>query len=184
VTTPGRIGGRTVFDGRVFRLDVDRVRYPDGSEGDLDVVRHPGASAIVPFLSDPRGDDPQLLLLKQYRYAANDVLYEIPAGRLHPGEDPAQAAAREVREETGCTAAHLAHLFTVFTTPGFTDELLHVYLATGLAQATTEGRDPDEFIEVETVTLSQALAMVRDGTIRDMKTVAALLYVAGFVAGR
>lgn len=179
-----RLGSTTHFRGRVFRLDTDTVRFPDGSTGELDVIRHPGASAIVPFLSDPRGDDPQLLLLRQFRWAANDVLYEIPAGRLNPGESPAEAAAREVREETGCAAGRLEHLFTMYTTPGFTDETIHCYLATDLVTATTEGRDADEFIEVETVTLSKALGMVRDGTIRDAKTALALLYVAGYVAGR
>jgi ADP-ribose pyrophosphatase len=179
-----RIGGRTVHTGRVFRLDEDHVRFPDGSTGTLDIVRHPGAAAIVPFLSDPAGDDPQLLLLRQFRWAANDVLYEIPAGRLNPGETPADAAAREVREETGCAAGRLEHLFTMYTTPGFTDETIHLYLATDLREATTEGRDEDEFIEVETVPMSRALAMVKDGTIRDAKTALALLWVAGFVAGR
>ncbi|MCU0622688.1 MAG: NUDIX hydrolase, partial [Gemmatimonadaceae bacterium] len=136
-----RLGGVTRFAGRVFRLDTDDVRFPDGSTGQLDIIRHPGASAIVPFLSDPRGDDPQVLLLRQFRWAANDVLYEIPAGRLNPGESPAEAAGREVREETGCAAGHLEHLFTMYTTPGFTDETIHCYLATDLVPATTEGRD-------------------------------------------
>lgn len=179
-----RVGGRTIHTGRVFRLDEDHVRFPDGSTGTLDIIRHPGAAAIVPFLSDPAGEDPQVLLLRQFRWAANDVLYEIPAGRLNPGEAPAEAAAREVREETGCAAGRLEHLFTMYTTPGFTDETIHLYLATDLRAASTEGRDADEFIEVETVSLSRALAMVRDGTIRDAKTALALLYVAGYVAGR
>src|SRR2546423_8307364 len=101
---PGKISSRRIHTGKIITLDSDTVRFPDGSVGEMDVVRHPGASAIVPFVSDPRGDDPQLLLLRQYRYAAEQYLYEIPAGRLDPGEDPAQCAARELREETGCTA--------------------------------------------------------------------------------
>lgn len=179
-----KLSSTTRFAGPVFRLDTDEVRFPNGSTGTLDIIRHPGASAIVPFLSDPAGDDPQVLLLRQFRWAANDVLYEVPAGRLNPGESPADAAAREVREETGCAAGTLTHLFTMYTTPGFTDETIHLFLATDLTTATTDGRDADEFIETEAMPLSRALEMVRDGTIRDAKTALALLYVAGFVAGR
>ena len=129
---PGRVSSRRVYDGRIIDLDVDEVRFPDGSIGELEMIRHPGASAIVPFLTDPRADDPQILLIRQYRYAADGFLYEIPAGRLDDGESPAACAHRELREETGCTAAHVEHLFTMYTTPGFTDERIHLYLATGL----------------------------------------------------
>ena len=83
-----QIGTKRVHTGKVLNLDIDRVRFPDGSEGELEIIRHPGASAVVPFLSDPRGEDPQILLLRQYRYAANGYLYEIPAGRLDEGEAP------------------------------------------------------------------------------------------------
>src|SRR5215208_3057917 len=93
------ISSQRAYQGRVISIDVDRVRFPDGSEGELEMVRHPGASAIVPFLSDPAGPDPQILLLHQYRYAADGYLYEIPAGRLDPGETPADCAARELKEE-------------------------------------------------------------------------------------
>ena len=86
-------------DRRDLNLDIDRVRFPDGSEGELEIIRHPGASAVVPFLSDPRGEDPQILLLRQYRYAADGYLYEIPAGRLDDGETPEACAARELKEE-------------------------------------------------------------------------------------
>ena len=98
---PGKISSRRVYAGRVINLDVDTVRFPGGSTGELEMIRHSGASAVVPFLSDPEGDDPQILLIKQYRYAANGYLYEIPAGRLESGEDPAACAERELREETG-----------------------------------------------------------------------------------
>ncbi len=178
------IRSHRVYSGRIISVDVDQVRFPDGSVGELEMVRHPGASAIVPFLSDPAGDDPQVLLLRQYRWAAEQVIYEIPAGRLNPGEAPDACAIRELREETGCLAAHVQHLFTMFTTPGFTDEKIHLFLATDLTAATTEGRDEDEFITTEAVPMSRALAMVRDGTIQDAKTALALLYVAGFIAGR
>ena len=181
--TPGRIATRRAYTGRVISLDVDTVRFPDGSTGQLEIVRHPGASAIVPFLSDPGGADPQLLLLKQYRYAADTTLYEVPAGRLDAGETPLACAHRELLEETGCRAERMEHLFTMFTTPGFTDEKIHLFLATGLIAGEAK-REPDEFIEVERVPLSKALSMIKDGVIQDAKTALAIFFAAGFRAGR
>ena len=105
---PGRVQSRRAYTGKIVSLDVDTVRFPDGSIGELEMIRHPGASAVVPFLSDPRSEDPQVLLIRQYRYAANGYLFEIPAGRLNPGEDPLDCAARELKEETGCTAEKLS----------------------------------------------------------------------------
>jgi len=119
---PGRVDSRRVYTGKVISLDVDRVRFPDGSIGELEMIRHPGASAVVPFLSDPRGADPQVLMIRQYRYATDGYLFEIPAGRLDPDEDPRDCALRELKEETGCSATQVDHLFTMYTTPGFTDE--------------------------------------------------------------
>ena len=107
-----QVNTRRVYTGRIINLDVDTVRFPDGSIGELEMVRHPGASAIVPFLSDPMGEDPQILLLRQYRYAADGYLYEVPAGRLEPGEPPLDCARRELREETGCTAERIDPLMT------------------------------------------------------------------------
>jgi ADP-ribose pyrophosphatase len=182
-TEPGKISSTRLHAGKVIALDRDTVRFPDGSTGELDIVRHPGASAIVPFLSDPRGDDPQLLLLKQYRYAAEQYLYEIPAGRLDHGEDPRDCASRELREETGCTAGSIEFLFTMFTTPGFTDERIHVFLASDLVRGEA-AREADEFITVETVSLSRALELIRTGEIKDAKTALSILYAAGFRAGR
>ena len=180
--TGARIGSRRLHTGRIINVDLDEVRFPNGSIGELEIVRHPGAAAVVPFLSDPFGDDPQILLLRQYRYAAEDYLYEIPAGRLDPGEDPADCARRELREETGCTAERVEHLLTFYTTPGFTDEKIHLFMATGLTQGQS-GRESDEFIEVQTFPLSRALSMVGSGDIRDGKTALSLLYTAGFRIG-
>jgi ADP-ribose pyrophosphatase len=179
----GKIGSRRLHTGRIINLDMDEVRFPNGSVGELEMVRHPGAAAVVPFLSDPHGEDPQILLLKQYRYAAEDYLYEIPAGRLDPGEAPADCARRELREETGCTAERVEHLLTFYTTPGFTDEKIHLFMATGLSQGES-GREADEFIEVQTFLLSRALTMVGSGEITDGKTALGLLYTAGFRIGQ
>lgn len=178
-----KISTRRVYTGRVLNLDIDTVRFPNGSTGELEMIRHSGAAAVIPFLSDPMADDPQILLLKQYRYAAEGTLYEVPAGRLEPGEDPKHCAIRELAEETGCTAQHVEFLYTMYTTPGFTDEKIHIFMAMGLSKGDTQ-HEADEFITVETLTLSRALELVRDGTIKDGKTAVSILYAAGFKAGR
>jgi ADP-ribose pyrophosphatase len=180
--SPGKRSGRRVYTGRVLNLDVDVVEFPDGTTGELEIFRHPGASAVIPFLNDPRGEDPQILLIKQYRYAADDYLYEIPAGRLDPGEEPVACAHRELREETGCTAASMQHLYTIYTTPGFTDEKIHIFLASELTQGDA-AREADEFLTVEPVKLSRALELVKSGELRDAKSAIAILYAAGFVSG-
>lgn len=182
-TKPGQIRSERIYTGRIINLDRDTVRFPDGSVGELEMVRHPGASAVVPFVSEPSGDDPQILLLRQYRYAAEEFLYEVPAGRLDPGEAPATCATRELKEETGCTARSMEFLFTMFTTPGFTDERIHVFMASGLEQGEA-ARESDEFMTVETVPLSAALRFVQEGRIKDGKTALAILFAAGFRAGR
>jgi ADP-ribose pyrophosphatase len=180
---PGRVDSKRVYTGRVISLDVDTVRFPDGSVAELEMVRHPGASAIVPFLSDPSGDDPQVLLIRQYRYAAEGYLYEIPAGRLDKGESPEQCATRELKEETGCTADQIQYLSTVYTTPGFTDEKIHLFLAKGLSSGETS-HEADEFLELEPMLLSRALEMIESGAIQDAKSALGLLFAAGFRAGR
>jgi len=180
---PGKISGRRSYTGRIIAVDTDTVRFPNGSTGELDMIRHPGASAVVPFLSEPSGDDPQLLLIKQYRYAAEQYLYEVPAGRLEPGEDPRDCAIRELREEAGCTARSIEFLTTIYTTPGFTDERIHLYLATGLERGET-AHEADEFMTVETMALSQALRLIEEGSISDGKTVVAILFAAGYRAKR
>lgn len=171
---------RRVYTGRVLNLDIDTVRFPDGSSGELEIIRHPGAAAVVPVLSDPKGPDPVLLMLRQFRYAAGGPLWEIPAGRLDHDETPEECARRELREEAGVEAGRLARLTTIWTTPGFTDEAIHLFWASDLKR-TEHAREPDEFIEVVPTPLSEVLKGIRDGEIRDGKTVAAILYMAGFV---
>jgi len=171
-----------MYTGKIIKLDQDCVQYPDGSEAQVEIVRHPGASAVVPFLTDPDGEDPQILLLRQYRYAAGGYLYEIPAGRLDPGEAPAACAARELKEETGCTAEHIEPLFTMLTTPGFTDERIHLFMATNLTHG-APAREADEFVDIVVMRLSEALELVQRGEIPDGKTALGLLYTAGFKTG-
>ena len=174
----GKVGGERVYTGRIISVDLDTVRFPDGSTGALEMIRHPGASAVVPLLGDLDGD-PEVLLIRQYRYAAESYLYEVPAGRLDPGEAPAACAHRGLREETGYTASRVEHLFTMYTTPGFTDEKIHLFLATGLTPGES-AREADEFMELVPTRLSAALAMIERGEIQDAKTALALLYAAGF----
>jgi len=179
----GTISSRRIYDGRVIAMDEDVVLFPDGTTGTMAIVRHPGASAVVPFLSDPLGNDPTILLIRQYRHAAGGFLIEVPAGRLDKGETPEVCARRELREETGCEAGALAHLTTVATTPGFSDERIHLFMATDLTGGDAS-READEFIESMTLPLSGALALIKQGEICDAKTVIALLFVAGFGTAR
>lgn len=180
---PGhQVDRREVYTGKIFRLDKDTARFPDGSESEFDIVRHPGAAAVVPFLSDPEGEEPQVLLLRQFRYAADGYIYEIPAGRLDAGEAPIACAARELKEETGCSADRIEPLFTMFTTPGFTDETIHIFMATGLTHGQS-AREPDEFAEVVIMRLAEALELIQQGAIPDGKTALALLFAAGFRTG-
>jgi ADP-ribose pyrophosphatase len=178
-----KLGSRRIYTGKVLNLDIDQVRFPNGSTGELEIIRHSGASAVLPFLSDPASDDPQILLIKQYRYAAEDFLYEVPAGRLDPNESPADCARRELLEETGCSAAAMEPLYTFYTTPGFIDERIHGFIATGLTRGESN-READEFMTLETMTLSQALGLIQKGEIRDAKTALLILYSAGYRAGR
>lgn len=179
MTDSSQLGSRRVYSGRVVNLDIDTVRFPDGSVGELEMIRHVGASAVVPFLSDPWGDDPQILLLRQYRYAAEAFIYEIPAGRLDEGESPEACARRELLEETGCRARQVDFLFSTYTTPGFTDECIHLFMAWDLTAGDAH-RERDEFISTETLRLSDALLRVSRGEIPDAKTALGLMYVAGF----
>jgi len=165
--------------GKVVNLDLDTVRFPDGSTGQLEMVRHPGASAVVPLLDEPRSPDPRVLLIRQFRHAADDFIWEIPAGRLDPGETPATCAQRELEEETGMSADVLSRLTTIFTTPGFTDEKIHLFLAQNLKQG-KHRREKDEFMEVQTRKWSEVMAMIRNGEIRDGKTLVGLMFVESF----
>lgn len=178
-----KLTSRRIYTGRVVRLDVDTVRFPDSTTGELELVRHPGAAAVVPCLSDPRGEDPVILLIRQYRYATGGAIWEIPAGTLNPGEAPEACARRELLEETGMSAARIERLTSIWTTPGFTDEEIHLYMATELTTQ-APSREGDEFIELAPQPLSQVLTRIREGEIRDGKTIGAILFMAGFVLGR
>lgn len=181
---PGRLDRRPVYSGRIVELNLDTVRFPDGSVGELELIRHRGASAVLPLLSAPEDRDPEILLVRQYRYAAGGYVYEVPAGMPdREGEPWEECARREMEEETGYRAGKLRPLTRIFTTPGFTDEVIHLFLAWELEEG--ESRlDHDEFMEVVRVPFSRALEWVREGIIQDCKSLATLLYAAQFVVGR
>lgn len=170
-----------MYEGRIVRLSLDTVRFPDGSTGVFEMIRHRGASAVLPFvgaLSDP---DPEVLLIRQYRYAAGGFIYEVPAGILDDADEDWDACARrELEEETGMRAGEMIPLTRILTTPGFTDEVIHLFVATGLVPGETS-RDADEFIELVRLPFSRAMEMVREGDIVDGKSVAAILYAAAFI---
>ena len=168
-----------IHSGRVVNLDIDTVRFPDNSTGKLEIFRHPGASAVVPLLDEARSADPRVILIRQFRHAADGFIWEIPAGRLDPGETPSTCAHRELEEEIGMTADVLSRLTTIFTTPGFTDERIHIFLASGLKPG-KQRREADEFMEVQTKRWSEVMSLIRSGEIKDAKTIVALLYVECF----
>jgi ADP-ribose pyrophosphatase len=175
-TRSATVSSHRIYSGRVLNLDVDRVRFPDDSEGQLELIRHSGAAAVIPFLDEPNDSDATILLIRQYRYAADRFLYEIPAGRLEPGEEPIACARRELREEAGCEAASFTSLGGFFTTPGFIDEFIHVFMATGLTRGEPKP-ESDEFIHSESHTLLEGLRMIDRGEIVDGKTIIALFMV-------
>lgn len=159
---------KNIYKGKVVVLNVDRVTLPNGATVDLEVIRHPGAAAIVPMK-----DDETVILIRQFRHAVGGFIYEIPAGKLNPGEDPRDCAARELEEEIGYRASSFELLTSIFTAPGFADEVIHIYKGTGL----TKGRqklDHDEVLNVVELPIEKAIAQIRDGTIRDGKTIVGL----------
>jgi ADP-ribose diphosphatase len=167
------------YKGRIINLDVDTVDFPDGSTGQLEMIRHPGAAAVVPLLDDPASPDPRVVLLRQFRHAAESFIWEIPAGRLDPGETPEQCAHRELAEETGMRASRLTPLTTFYTTPGFTDERIHLFLASGIEQGAPR-READEFMEVHPKPWSDVIKMIESGAIQDGKTLVALMFAGKF----
>lgn len=160
-----------VYDGRIVHLELLDVTLPNGETAKRELVRHPGAVAIVPLL----GED--VLLVRQFRIAASQTMLEIPAGTLNPGEAPLICAERELQEETGYKPGVLEPLGGIFAAPGYTTEFIHLYLARDLSESRL-AMDEDEFIEVVRVPLREALEMLNTGEIKDGKSAAALLLAA------
>lgn len=166
-----------VFSGRLVKLRVDKVRLPDGRETTREVVVHRGAVAVVPMTESGK-----VVMVRQYRQAAGEVLLEIPAGTLEPGESPAECAHREVQEEIGYRSDDLILMFRSYLAPGYSTEMLHTFLARGLTKVTAE-RDPDEFIEVVEAPIDEALRFIETGEIKDAKTICGILMALRHGAG-
>jgi ADP-ribose pyrophosphatase len=159
---------RSLHRGRVFELRRENITLANGHTTDIDVIRHPGAAAILPV--DAAG---RIYLLRQFRYAVGQDIWEIPAGTLEKGESPQECARRELIEETGVAASRWDRLGTITPLPGYSDEVIHLFLARDLTPAQAP-RDPDEMIAVSTLALDQAVAMIHAGEIRDAKTIAGI----------
>ena len=173
------ISSRTVYRGPVFWVTTDEVQEPGGIRARRDVVHHTGSVVILAV--DESRSTPHVLLERQYRHAANDYLWEIPAGRIDKGELPLPAAKRELLEETGYTASHWRRIFTFYASPGFVAETMSVYLATGLRAGKAQP-EADEVIQQRMVPLPTAVKMVLKGTIRDAKTISSVLWLDHQVA--
>jgi len=158
-----------LYRGRIFDVFVEKVALPNGVVTDREVVRHPGAAAMVPFLSDG-----EVVLIKQYRHAVDRVLWEIPAGTLEKGESPLDCAGRELVEEIGYEASAFEKLTELLPAPGYTDECIHIFVATGLRPA-QQNLDDDEVLEIQPTSFDRAIEMIADGAIQDAKTIVGLM---------
>lgn len=168
------VSSRTVYRGPVFWVTTDQVEEPGGVRVRRDVIRHSGS--VVVLAVDDSGATPRVLLERQYRHAATDYLWELPAGRIDPGEQELTAARRELLEETGYTAAHWRRILKFYASPGFVAETMSVFLATGLRTGEAQPEE-DEVIYKRMVLLPAAVRMVISGTIRDAKTIASVLWL-------
>jgi ADP-ribose pyrophosphatase len=164
------ISSQTIFEGKLVRLLVDQVRLPNGKTAKREIVKHPGAVAVLAITAEDK-----LVLVRQFRKPLEKTILEIPAGKLEPEEDPVDCAARELEEETGYKAEKLEHIVSFYTSPGFADEYLHLYEATGLKEGEVHP-DQDEFVERVELTLDECFDRIKTGEISDAKTVMAVYY--------
>ncbi|REJ26977.1 MAG: ADP-ribose pyrophosphatase [Caldibacillus debilis] len=162
---------KTIFEGRVITVHLDEVSLPDGKTSTREIVEHPGAVAVIAFT-----DEGKMVMVRQYRKPLNRALVEIPAGKIDRGEQLEACARRELEEETGYVCAKLTHLVSFYTSPGFCDEILHIYLAEGLTKAEGRHLDEDEFLDLLEVTFEEAENLVKKGEIMDAKTIYAWQY--------
>jgi len=162
-----KLSGKTVYDGKILKLEEDTVELPDGTQAKRECVRHSGGAAILCIV------DGKVLLVKQFRYLYGKEIYEIPAGKLERGEDPMLAASRELKEETGVTAT-LSPYLTIYPTPGYTDEVIHVFFAENCKLNGEQSLDDGEFLSVCFKPIEDVLEMIESGEICDGKTVAAI----------
>jgi ADP-ribose pyrophosphatase len=169
------ISSKRIYDGKIIRVRVDTVQLPDGKESCREIVEHGGAVAIVPV------EDDKVYFVRQFRKPVEKVLLEIPAGRLEPGEDPEECARRELAEEIGYWPTELQQLSFFYSSPGFSNEVLYLYLARGLVKKQAD-RDEGEFMKVETLSLPEALRRISAGEIEDGKTITGLLMASYYLS--
>lgn len=164
---------KPIFNGKVISLQVDDVLLPDGKEAKRELIKHPGAVCVIAIT-----DEKKIIFVEQYRKALERPLVEVPAGKLEPGEEPAYCAERELEEETGYRPGKMTHLQSFYTSPGFADELVHVFLAEQLEKV-EDGlvADEDEFVELLEVSLQEAEQLAKDNRIFDAKTLWAVQYI-------
>ena len=172
------VSSKTLYRGKLLDLRLDEVLLSSGRRVRREIVVHPGASAILPIVEPGK-----ILMVRQYRHPVGEVLLEIPAGTLKPGEDPMACAARELEEETGYRAGKLAHLATIYPAPGYSSETLHIYLARDLRKG-VQALEVDESISVIEMSIDQVLEGIRDGGVKDSKTIVAILYYLFFIEDR
>lgn len=162
-----------IFDGRIVKLRVDEVELPNGKTSTRELIKHPGAVALIAVT-----DEKKIVLVEQYRKPMEKALVEIPAGKLDAGEDPKDCAIREMEEETGYECEVIEPLISMYTSPGFADEIVHLFVAKGLKKKeNARGLDEDEFVDILEVTLEEALELIRDERIQDAKTAYAIQYL-------
>ncbi len=168
-----------VFEGKRIRVEAGKAKLPNGRVVYKEVVRHPGAVVVLPLIKAEDGKE-LIVMVRQYRYPVDEWIYELPAGTIERGEDPARTALRELLEETGYRADTLVKLVSFYTTPGISDEVMHAFLATGLVKE-EQSLEEDELLTVEHVELERVLEMIKSNKIKDGKTIATILYYTMFV---
>src|SRR5579872_524529 len=169
------LSSELVYKGPWFTVTTDHIQEPNGITARRDLIRHAGSIVILPVDDSQKKAEPRVLLIQQYRYAANSLIWEIPAGHIEPGENKLEAAKRELKEETGFSAKKLKPILNFYVSPGFLDEVMYVYLATGLVAGEAEPEE-DEKITARFFSLSRAVKMCQTGKIVDAKTISAILY--------
>jgi ADP-ribose pyrophosphatase len=173
-----KISSEEIFDGVAIHLFRDEILLPNGNKGVREVVRHPGAVCVIPIT-----DDGEVIFVNQFRYALDRVTLEVPAGKLEKGEDPMEAALRELSEETGITAEKIEPLDALYTSPALIDEIIYMYIATGLSQG-EQHLDDDEFVNAVKIPLNEAIDMVMSGKILDAKTQLIILKAAKYLENK
>jgi ADP-ribose pyrophosphatase len=163
------LDSKVVFEGNLLNVFTDKVELPNGKAASREYIKHPGAVAVVPITQEGK-----IVLVRQYRYPIGKVLLEVPAGKLDKGEEPDACALRELEEETGYVAKNIKKMASIYTTPGFTDEIIHLYIAENLSLSNPHP-DEDEFLDVEIYSKEEVKTMIADGKINDAKSMLALL---------